>query len=203
MIAIVDYGMGNLRSVQNALEYLGCEAILTSDKQVLRDAGHIILPGVGAAADAIANLEARGLSDEIIRQARGGKPFLGICLGMQLMFDQSLENGEYKCLGLVEGSVIPFRFAPELRMKVPHMGWNALEAKDNPLFGDHHKKQYVYFVHSYYADGVPERNVIGRADYGGPFVCAVQKENMFGLQFHPEKSGDVGLAMLKAFMGLN
>jgi len=199
MIAVVDYGMGNLRSVQNALDYLGCEAVLTSDKQVLRDADHIILPGVGAAADAIANLDRRGLAEEIIRQARGGKPFLGICLGMQLMLEKSMENGEHQCLGLVEGSVVPFQFAPELRMKVPHMGWNALEAKDNPLFSKQSEQQYVYFVHSYHADGVPEEHVIGRADYGGSFVCAVQKGNIFGLQYHPEKSGNVGLAMLKAF----
>lgn len=202
MIAIVDYGMGNLRSVQNALDYLGCEAVLTSDKQSLRDAGHIILPGVGAAGDAVTNLEKRGLAEEIVRQAQGGKPFLGICLGMQLMLDKSLENGEHQCLGLIEGEVVPFRFAPELRMKVPHMGWNALDAEDTPLFRKRAERQYVYFVHSYYACGVPEENVIGRTDYGGPFVCAVRKENMFGLQFHPEKSGDVGLAMLEAFVAL-
>lgn len=199
MIAVVDYGMGNLRSVEKAFEYLGFDVHVTDNKQALRDADHIVLPGVGAIADALIHLEKRDLTDELIKQAESGKPFLGICLGMQLLFDKSYENGEYKALGLIEGEVRPFKL-PDMR--VPHMGWNSLEAITNPLFCNSGEVKYVYFVHSYHAAMVPEENVIAKTEYGYPFVSAVRKGNLFGLQFHPEKSGETGLAMLKNFGGL-
>ena len=193
MIAIADYGMGNLRSVQKAFEYLGFEAAVTDDRRVIRDASHVVLPGVGAFADAVAHLNRSGLGDAVAAGARSGKPFLGICLGMQLMFERSFENGEYEGFGLVPGEVVPFRVDG---LKVPHMGWNDLVVRDNPMIDG---APFVYFVHSYHATGVPEKYVIAEADYGYRFTAAVQKDNMFGLQFHPEKSGDAGLAMLKKF----
>jgi glutamine amidotransferase len=202
MIAIVDYGMGNLRSVQKAFEFTGFDAVVTDDKRVLDDASHIVLPGVGAIADAIKNLRARGLDEEMIRQTKSGKPFLGICLGMQLLFDVSYENGEYGCLGLIPGAVRLF----ELKgtgLKVPHMGWNSLIAKECDLWGKGANGAYVYFVHSYHAADVPEENVAARCGYGYDFVCGVMKDNIFGLQFHPEKSGDTGLAMIKKFGGMS
>ncbi|MEG0381674.1 MAG: imidazole glycerol phosphate synthase subunit HisH [Christensenella sp.] len=199
MIAIVDYGMGNLRSVEKAFAFLDYDVCVTNKKDVIRDATHIVLPGVGAIADAVKNIEKLGLTDEIIKQAQSGKPFLGICLGMQLLFQKSCENGEHEALGLINGIVKPFE-AKGLR--VPHMGWNSLKIKDNPLFCNTEEEQYVYFVHSYHADGVAQECVIAKTEYGYDFVSAVQKDNLFGLQFHPEKSGETGLSMLKKFGGL-
>ncbi len=199
MIAIVDYGMGNLRSVQKAFEFLGFEACVTDQKQAIRDADHIVLPGVGAAADAVANLQKRGLTEELRKQAQSGKPFLGICLGMQLLFEKSCENGAYEMLGIIGGEVKPFAVQ---NLRVPHMGWNSLKIKDNPLFQENGEEQFVYFVHSYHADGVAEENCIAMTEYGYDFVSAIQKDNIFGLQFHPEKSGETGLSMLKNFGGL-
>ena len=199
MIAIIDYGMGNLRSVQKACEYVGYDARITADKQTIRDASHVILPGVGAARDALQNLRERGLFDEAIRAAESGKPFLGICLGMQLLFDRSLENGEHECLGLVPGEVVPFRVNG---LRVPHMGWNSLQIRDNPLFSREESETYVYFVHSYHAQGVEEGDIIATCEYGYPFTAAVRRGNVFGTQFHPEKSGDTGIAMIKNFGGL-
>lgn len=199
MIAIIDYGMGNLRSVQKALEFLGFEARVTDSRQDLVDASHIVLPGVGAFADAAECLRQSGMQQTMLDEIKKGKPFLGICLGMQLLFDKSYENGEYDGLSLVPGEVVPFRVE---NLKVPHMGWNNLVARQNPLF-DAGDGKYVYFVHSYHAAGVPEENIIAEADYGYRFTAAVQKENVFGLQFHPEKSGDTGLDMLRRFGGLS
>lgn len=199
MIAIIDYGMGNLRSVQKACEYVGYDARITADKQTIRDASHVILPGVGAARDALQNLRDRGLFDEAIRAAESGKPFLGICLGMQLLFDRSLENGEHECLGLVPGEVVPFRVNG---LRVPHMGWNSLQIRNNPLFSREESETYVYFVHSYHAQGVEEGDIIATCEYGYPFTAAVRRGNVFGTQFHPEKSGDTGIAMIKNFGGL-
>lgn len=199
MIAVIDYGMGNLRSVEKAFQYLGFDVCVTDRKQTLKDADHIVLPGVGAIADALSNLEQRGLTTEIAKQAESGKPFLGICLGMQLLFRKSYENGEYEALGLIEGDVKPFCLE---NMRVPHMGWNSLIVKNNPLFRNDGEQKYVYFVHSYHANDVPEKNVIAKTGYGYDFVSAVQKDNLFGLQFHPEKSGETGLTMLKNFGGL-
>ena len=199
MIAVIDYGMGNLRSVEKAFQYLGFDVCVTDRKEDLGRASHIILPGVGAIADALLRLERRGLIKEIAKQAASGKPFLGICLGMQLLFGKSYENGEYKALGLVKGEVSPFQLE---NMRVPHMGWNSLIMKDNALFGNDGEEKYVYFVHSYHAAGVPKENIIAETEYGYRFVSAVQKDNLFGLQFHPEKSGETGLNMLKNFGGL-
>ncbi len=193
MIAIADYGMGNLRSVQKAFEYLGFEAAVTDVPQRLADASHIVLPGVGAFADAIGSLNRSGMRDALLSEIRKGKPFLGICLGMQLLFERSFENGVYEGLGLVTGEVVPFRVEG---LKVPHMGWNSLVPHDDPLITE---TPYVYFVHSYHASGVPEPYIIAEADYGYRFTAAVRKDNIIGLQFHPEKSGDAGLTMLKKF----
>lgn len=198
MIAIIDYGMGNLRSVQKAFEFLGFDARITENKNDLKNASHIVLPGVGAFADAASCLEQSGMQQTMLEEIKKGKPFLGICLGMQLLFDKSYENGEYDGLGLISGEVVPFRVDD---LKVPHMGWNSLVARDNALFGRDAEK-YVYFVHSYHASDVPEACIIAEADYGYRFTAAVNKDNVFGLQFHPEKSGDTGLAMLTRFGGL-
>ena len=198
MIAIVDYGMGNLRSVQKACEYAGYEAVVTSQKQVIRDAGHIILPGVGAVRDAVESLKRRELWETVIEQANSGKPFLGICLGMQMLFERSLENGTHECLGLIEGRVSAFQ---DCGLRIPHIGWNTLVSKENPLFKAD-EEQTVYFVHSYHAEGVPEKYVIARSDYGYPFVAAVCRDNIFGTQFHPEKSGETGIRMIRNFGGL-
>ena len=199
MIQIIDYGMGNLRSVQKAFEFLGFEASIAQNKYDLKNASHIVLPGVGAFADAAKNLLASGMQEEMLDGIKKGKPFLGICLGMQLLFDKSFENGEYDGLGLVPGVVR--RFAVE-GLKVPHMGWNNLIIRDNALFAKGSSEKYVYFVHSYHASDVPDEFIIGETEYGYRFTAAVQKDNVFGLQFHPEKSGDIGLDMLKNFGGL-
>ncbi len=193
MIAIADYGMGNLRSVQKALEYLGFEAVITDDAQRIRDASHVVLPGVGAFADAAQNLMRSDLWDVLEGEVKKGKPFLGICLGMQLLFERSYENGVTQGLGLVPGEVVRFGVQD---FKVPHMGWNNLIVRDNALITG---TPYVYFVHSYHASQVPETYIIAEAEYGYRFTAAVQKDNIFGFQFHPEKSGDAGLAMLKNF----
>ncbi len=197
MIAIIDYGMGNLRSVQKAFEFIGAQAVLTQDVQTMRDASHIVLPGVGAAADAIAHLRERELFEVCKAQANSGKPFLGICLGMQLLFGKSYENGEHECLALIEGEVVPFE---QTGLRIPHMGWNEISIRANPLLTSDGEE--VYFVHSYHAAHVPEQYVIATTEYGYAYPSAVQKENLFGLQFHPEKSGNVGLAMLKNFTKL-
>jgi len=199
VIAIIDYGMGNLRSVQKALEYLGFDARITDKRQDLIDASHIILPGVGAFGDAIDSLNKSGIRETMLNEIAKGKPFLGICLGMQLLLDRSFENGEYAGLSLVPGDVVPFNVNG---LKVPHMGWNNLITRDSALM-DAGDSTYVYFVHSYHAAGVPEEYIIAEADYGYHFTAAVCRDNVFGLQFHPEKSGDAGLAMLRRFGGLS
>jgi glutamine amidotransferase len=164
----------------------------------LIDASHIILPGVGAFANAADCFEKSGLQQTMLSEVKKGKPLLGICLGMQLLFDKSYENGEYAGLGLISGAVVPFEVD---NLKVPHMGWNNLVARDNALF-DRSEDKYVYFVHSYHASDVPDKCIIAEADYGYRFTAAVGKDNIFGLQFHPEKSGDAGLDMLRRFGGL-
>ena len=198
MIAIIDYGMGNLRSVQKAFEYVGFKACITDDIDILVNASHIVLPGVGAFADAIRRLNESGTREAIQTQIHKGKPFLGICLGMQLLFDRSHENGLYDGLGLIQGEVVPFAASS---LKVTQMGWNSLEACRGTLLYDM-GGQYVYFVHSYVADKVPESHIAAKAAYGGLFPAAVEKDNVFGLQFHPEKSGDTGLSILRRFGGI-
>lgn len=202
MIAVIDYGMGNLRSVQKAFEFLGYDVCVTNDKNRIKNASHIVLPGVGAASVAMENLQKRGLFEEVTRQAKSGKPFLGICLGMQLLFERSMENGTHECLGLLSGQVTPFHFELGNNKRVPHMGWNSLLLEENPLFSSQEKAPYVYFVHSYHADCVQENQVLAFTEYGYSFVSAVQSGNLFGVQFHPEKSGDIGLSILKNFADL-
>jgi len=202
-IAIINYNMGNLRSVANALEKIGADATIVSDPDAILRYDRVILPGVGAFGDAMEHLERSGLKDSIIEFAKTGKPLLGICLGMQLLFGKSHEFGQHEGLGLIEGEVVPFdksRFPH--RLKVPHMGWNELFVqKATPLFHGLPKAFYLYFVHSYHAI-CPDSYVIGKTIYGYEFVSAVQKENIFGLQPHPEKSHENGLRILKNFVEL-
>ncbi len=202
-IAIVDYNMGNLRSVQNAIDKIGADAIIESDPQKLRFYDKVILPGVGAFGDAMEHLKSSGMDEAIKEFAKSGKTMLGICLGMQLLFQKSYEFGEHKGLGLIPGKVVPFdRSRFPHRLKVPHMGWNELFVqKPTPLFQGLPKAFYLYFVHSYHAV-CDDRYAIGKTLYGYEFVSAVQNENVYGLQPHPEKSHKVGLKILKNFVEL-
>ena len=202
MVAIVDYGVGNLFSLKSSLDRIGEQTIVTGDAQALKQAERIILPGVGAFGDAAEKLAATGLDAVLKELAADGTPILGICLGMQLLFDKSYEYGEHAGLGLVPGRVVPISdvIAPDL--KIPHIGWNALHfPKDkpvSPLFRYIRENDYVYFVHSYYAaDCTP--SVIATAEYSTELTAAVENGNVYGTQFHPEKSGAVGLNILRAF----
>jgi glutamine amidotransferase len=197
MISIIDYGMGNLRSVQKAFEYLGYDAVITDNKKTISDASHIVLPGVGAFKDAIEALDAHGLVDTISNSIDSGKPFLGICLGMQLLFEKSYENGEYNGLSILEGEVVKFNLSSDY--KVPHMGWNKIDVKKGNIFCSDEKDQYVYFVHSYHVVPTDEDVIATTTNYGYDFTSAVCKDNVFATQFHPEKSGKTGLKMLKRF----
>ena len=199
MIAVVDYGVGNLFSLQSSLKIIGAEAVVTAEESVLRQADKILLPGVGAFEDAAEKLRASGLADLLKELAAEGKPLLGICLGMQLLFEKSYEYGEHDGLGLIPGSVRPIRDVIPADYKIPHIGWNALQiCQENPLFAHIQQGDCVYFVHSFYAADC-EDHVIATAEYGAPLTAAVAKGNVYGCQFHPEKSGNVGLAILKAF----
>lgn len=202
MIAIIDYGMGNLRSVGKALEKIGETVAITSDAAQLDRAEKIILPGVGAVGDARANLEKAGLLDPIYRAVETGKPFLGICLGFQLLFDSSQENGGVAGLGIIPGRVV--RFEPSHRLPVPHIGWNQLRFPKNrtPIFDGIAEGAFVYFVHSYYAVCDRNEDIAATTDYGIDYCSAVARGNLFGTQFHPEKSQSVGLAILKNFAAL-
>lgn len=198
-IGIIDYGMGNLQSVKNALEFIGVEAFVASDIETLNKADKIILPGVGAFKDAIELIRDKGL-DVFLSQAKTeGKPVLGICLGMQLLFDSSTEFGVHKGLGLIPGQVVKFESED---LKIPHMGWNSLGIKkEAPLFKDLPDEAYVYFVHSYYLR-TKEKYVSATTYYGHEVQVAAQDASIYGLQFHPEKSGDVGLQILRNFAAL-
>lgn len=200
MIAIVDYGVGNLFSLRSSLSAVGAEVAVTGDGDVLRRADKIILPGVGAFGDAAAKLRATGLDAVVIAEAKAGKPLLGICLGMQLLLERSLEYGEHAGLGLIPGDVVPL--SPPDGLKVPHMGWNALQFSEprSPIFRDLNPGDHVYFLHSFHAANCP--CVTATAEYGVPVTAAVGKDNVFGCQFHPEKSGPVGLTILKSFCEL-
>lgn len=200
MIAIVDYGVGNLFSLCSSLRYLGLEAQVSADAQVLRRAERIILPGVGAFGDARARLDDSGLTGVLLEEAEK-KPLLGICLGMQLLFDRSFEYGEHPGLGLITGEVAPLREdLTDQSCKVPHMGWNSLEIRRaDPLLRYVEPGEYVYYVHSYYARRCAA-STLAVSQYGGVAVTgAVRRGNVWGTQFHPEKSGDTGLRILKAF----
>lgn len=195
MIAIVDYGMGNLRSVQKAFEYLGYDAAITDQGKALENASHIVLPGVGAFRDAIAALKAKDLDGMIKKEVAEGKPFLGICLGMQMLFDRSSEDGEYEGLGLIGGEVVRF----DTDLKIPHIGWNTLYYNKRTALFDGIDDNYFYFVHSYHAAKVANEDVETTCVYGYEFVASVNRDNIWGVQFHPEKSGDTGLKVLKNF----
>ncbi|HEY8390242.1 MAG TPA: imidazole glycerol phosphate synthase subunit HisH [Clostridia bacterium] len=195
-IAIIDYGMGNLRSIQKACEFLGFNSCITSKKEDLQNYDKIILPGVGAFKDAINLLQQTGLDQAIKSNVLQGKYLLGICLGHQLLFDVSFEDGRYEGLGLIKGEIIKF---DNPNYKIPHIGWNSLEIKDDLIFKDVQDNSMVYFVHSYYAS-CSQNFVIAYSDYcGHKFTAAVREKNILGMQFHPEKSGEVGLKILKNF----
>jgi len=199
MIAIVDYGVGNLYSLTCSLRHIGAEAIVTRDEATLRSAEKIILPGVGAFGDAADKLRALKLDSLLKQQAALGKPLMGICLGMQLLFEQGFEYGVHEGLGLVQGRVVAL--APEAKgLKVPHMGWNCLDIlkPDDPLVQNIHQWDYVYYVHSYYATGC-EDALVATSPYGAAVAGVVRNGNVCGTQFHPEKSGDVGLTILSSF----
>jgi len=199
MIAIIDYEVGNLFSLCSSLKSIGAEAVVTSDKEILRSADKLILPGVGAFADAAQKLRDTGMDLIVREQAAAGKDIMGICLGMQLLFEKSYEYGEHEGLGLLKGSVVPMEGAIPEKLKIPHIGWNALHfAKPSGLFKYINENDCVYFVHSYFATDCDE-SVIATTEYGREMTAAVELGNIKGCQFHPEKSGKVGLAILKAF----
>ena len=200
MIAIIDYGVGNLFSLKSSLAMIGAQAIVTGDADVLRSADRLILPGVGAFGDARQKLAQTGLDAALCAEAARGKPVLGICLGMQMLFDRSLEYGEHKGLGLIPGEVVPMAGRLPEGLKIPHIGWNALHILDeaNPIFRYTTHGECVYFVHSFYAAGCDE-SYIATAEYGREITAAVNRDNLFGCQFHPEKSGAAGLSILRAF----
>jgi glutamine amidotransferase len=201
MIQIVDYGMGNLRSVQKAFEKLSVPATICTRSDELKNCERLVLPGVGAFRDAIAELRRQEFVEPIKAHIAAGKPFLGICLGLQLLFDVSYEDGTWEGLGVVPGEVK--RFADTPRLKVPHMGWNRVEpAADCPLFAGIPSDSYFYFVHSYYVAPREESVVAGRTEYGQTFTSVIHAGNMFATQFHPEKSQQVGLKLLQNFAGL-
>lgn len=198
MIAIIDYGMGNLHSVCKAVERLGYEAVVTGDPEQILAAEGAILPGVGAFGDAMEHLRESGL-DEVVKQyAASGKPMIGICLGMQLLFSSSEEHGQHEGLGLLPGSVVRFRGD----YKVPHMGWNRLSYKqsESPIFKGMEEEGHVYFVHSYHAKPERESDLLAVTDYYQPVTAIVGRDNVYGMQFHPEKSGDIGMKLLGNFL---
>lgn len=199
MIAIIDYGVGNLFSLTSSFKYIGADVIVTSDADKIKNAEKIILPGVGAFGDAIKKLKDTGLDKVVIEEAKKGKSLMGICLGMQLLFEKSYEYGEYEGLGLLKGSVVPMENYIDKNLKIPHIGWNGLDIKkENPLFKYLKNGDHVYFVHSYFATDC-EESLLATTEYGKELTAAVALDNVMGCQFHPEKSGDVGLKILKAF----
>ncbi|MBQ8653901.1 MAG: imidazole glycerol phosphate synthase subunit HisH [Clostridia bacterium] len=195
MIAIIDYGMGNLRSVQKAFEFLGADVLITDDPSLIGAASHVVLPGVGAFEDAMARLRASGLDQALLVAASSGKPVLGICLGMQMMFEHSRENGFFDGLGLFPGTITRFE---DRGLKIPHMGWNTLKTRNCPLF-DEGDDPCVYFVHSYCMAELSDEWTAASCEYGQVFTAAVCRGNVMATQFHPEKSGEAGLRMLRRF----
>ena len=199
MIAVIDYGVGNLFSLCSSLEKIGVQAVVTSDPDVIIKADKLILPGVGAFADAAQKLRETGLDDLIREQVAKGKEIMGICLGMQLLFERSYEFGSHQGLGLLKGSVVPMEGTIPAELKIPHIGWNALHfAKESKLLRYIKENDCVYFVHSFYATDCTD-SVVATAEYGKELTAAVQQGNVMGCQFHPEKSGQVGLNILRAF----
>ena len=200
MVAIVDYGVGNLFSLISSFSAIGEEVVATSDASIIRKADKIVLPGVGAFEDASKKLFDSGLAQVVVEQAKLGKPLLGICLGMQLLFEKSFEYGEHKGLGLIKGQIKPIQDVIPKGYKIPHIGWNSLNfvKKDSRLFKNIKDGDHVYFVHSYYGADCDE-SVSATAEYGVALTASVESGNVYGCQFHPEKSGSVGLNILRAF----
>ena len=202
MIAVIDYGVGNLFSLLSSLNYVRLDTKLTNNIEEIKNAKGIILPGVGAFRDAIGNLEKYGLKEILINEAKNGKPFLGICLGMQMLFEKSYEYGEYEGLGLINGTVEEIKkyISKNSDLKIPHMGWNSLiindSFKDDKILKDVNDNEYVYYVHSYFAK-TDMKNIVAYSEYGTKIPGIVKNENVYGMQFHPEKSGDTGLKLLK------
>lgn len=203
MIGIIDYGVGNLFSLCSSFTALGQDVIVSGDAEVLRRADRLVLPGVGAFADAVEKLRDSGLDQFVMDQAAAGKPLLGICLGMQMLFERSFEYGVYTGLGLLKGDVVPMAGRIDASLKIPHMGWNQLIKTnlDSRLLADVRDGEYVYFVHSYYAAGCDD-SLAAVSEYSKLLTAAVEKNNIFGCQFHPEKSGEVGLRILRQFCKL-
>ena len=201
MIAVIDYDAGNIKSVEKALDFLGQEADVTGEKEKILAADHVILPGVGAFGDAMENLRSRGLDQVIYEVIRRGTPFLGICLGLQLLFERSDEAPGAEGLGVLKGEIL--RIPESDGLKIPHMGWNSLHLQNNGrLFRGVEENAYVYFVHSYYLKAADESIVKASTEYGTHIHASVEKDNVFACQFHPEKSSDVGLQILKNFVEL-
>ena len=198
MVAIIDYGAGNLHSVKNALDFLGAESEITGDREKIEKASHIILPGVGAFGDAMKSMEKSGLIETVKKAADGTKPFLGICLGLQLLFESSEESPGVEGLGIFKGSVVKI---PDRGLKIPHMGWNNISlTKKSRILPDN--EPFVYFVHSYYIQPTDKDVVSARTEYGEVLDIAVERVNVFATQFHPEKSGDAGMEILRRFLSL-
>ena len=201
MIAIIDYGAGNLQSVKKAFDFIGAESVITDNPEIINACDRILLPGVGSFGDAMDSMHKSGLVETVKQNALSGKPFLGICLGLQLLFEESEESPGVKGLGIFKGKIK--KFSPDMGLKIPHIGWNSLEIKQkNTLFKNVPENSYVYFVHSYYLHAEDEEDVATVTNYGIDFHSAVGKNNIFATQFHPEKSGDVGLQILKNFASM-
>ena len=199
MIAIIDYGVGNLYSLESSFRSIGAETLVTSSSAEIRKADKLVLPGVGAFSDAIAKLQATGLDRVICEEVSAGKEILGICLGMQMLFEKSYEYGEYNGLGLLKGAVVPISSVVSSEYKIPHIGWNALHIqREHKLLRYVKEGDCVYFVHSFYASDC-EESLLATAEYGYELTASVAKDNIMGCQFHPEKSGNVGLSILRAF----
>ena len=202
MVGIVNYGIGNLASVQNAFSKIGAESVITQEAQNLKTFDRLVLPGVGAFGDAMEHLKQSGMQEAVLEFAKSGKPLLGICLGMQLLFQKSYEFGEHLGLGLLQGEIMQFQKENlKSSQKIPHMGWNCVEKRqDSPLLEGLESSFYLYLVHSYYAKNL--ENAVGVSEYGVKFASIVQKDNIFGIQPHPEKSHNAGLRILQNFINL-
>lgn len=200
MIAIIDYGVGNLFSLEASFKKIGAETVVTSDPEIIMNADRVILPGVGAFGDASDKLRLTGLSETVKAYARSGKPIMGICLGMQLLFEYGEEFGRHEGLSLLNGKIVPMKDVVPQEYKIPQIGWNKLRIiNDSPLFKYINNGDHVYFVHSYYAVDC-EDSIIADTEYGADITAAVAKNNVYGCQFHPEKSGEVGLNILRGFL---
>jgi len=204
MIGIIDYGVGNLFSLKSSFEAIGIDTFVSGDASALSAADKLVLPGVGAFGDAAEKLRQTGLDRFVCEQAHKGIPLLGICLGMQLLFEKSFEYGEHTGLGLLKGQVVPMIERLPADLKIPHMGWNSLHLMqtDSRLFANTKEGEFVYFVHSFFAENCSD-SLAATTEYGIPITAAVEQGNIFGCQFHPEKSGNVGLAILRAFSAVN